>query len=138
MAPKEEVKAVQEEKPEEKQIEKAVDEEDDVNYDNSSDIAEMISKKAAAAKITGADAKADDKKVGLNKTKVSLYLDKGKSVKLSLNGAESKGAKWSTSNKSVAKVSKNGKVTGLRLRGGKILKCLEWKDGVITRFETEI
>ena len=32
---------------------------------------------------------------------------------------------------------KNGKVTGLRLRGGKILKCLEWKDGVITRFETE-
>ena len=37
VAPKEEVKAVQEEKPEEKQIEKAVDEEDDVNYDNSSD-----------------------------------------------------------------------------------------------------
>ncbi len=131
VAPKEEVKAEQEEKQEEKEIEKVADKEDDVSYDNSSDIAEMISKKAAAAKITGADAKADDKKVGLNKTKVSLYLDKGKSVKLSINGAESKGAKWSTSNKSVAKVSKSGKVTGLKAgkatitcnAGGKKYKC---------------
>ena len=32
---------------------------------------------------------------------------------------------------------KNGKVTGLRVRGGKTIKCLEWKDGKIVRAELE-
>lgn len=30
---------------------------------------------------------------------------------------------------------RNGKVTGLRMRGGKIIRCLEWKDGKIVRAE---
>ncbi|MBO4928238.1 MAG: hypothetical protein J5379_08335 [Clostridiales bacterium] len=32
---------------------------------------------------------------------------------------------------------KYGKVEGLRLRGGRILRCLEWKDGEILRAEIE-
>jgi len=32
---------------------------------------------------------------------------------------------------------KNGSVSGLRLRGGKVIKCLEWKDGKITKAEIE-
>ena len=30
---------------------------------------------------------------------------------------------------------KNGRVTGLRLRGGKIIKELEWKDSKVTKLE---
>ena len=30
---------------------------------------------------------------------------------------------------------KNGKVTGLRLRGGQIIKSLEWRDGTVTKIE---
>ena len=30
---------------------------------------------------------------------------------------------------------KNGRVTGLRLRGGKVIKELEWKDGRVTNIE---
>ena len=32
---------------------------------------------------------------------------------------------------------KNGSVSGLRLRGGKVVKSLEWRDGVITKAEIE-
>ena len=32
---------------------------------------------------------------------------------------------------------KNGRVTGLRLRGGRIIKCLEWEDGAVTKVEYE-
>lgn len=32
---------------------------------------------------------------------------------------------------------KNGKVSGLRVRGGKTIKCLEWKNGKIVRAELE-
>lgn len=33
------------------------------------------------------------------------------------------------------KAWKDGRVTGLRVRGGKILKCLEWKDGKVVKAE---
>lgn len=32
---------------------------------------------------------------------------------------------------------KKGRVTGLRLRGGRIIKCLEWEDGAVTKVEYE-
>ncbi|MCQ2525246.1 MAG: glycoside hydrolase family 95 protein [Lachnospiraceae bacterium] len=35
------------------------------------------------------------------------------------------------------KAWKNGSVSGLRIRGGKLLKCLEWKDGVVTKVEID-
>lgn len=50
-------------------------------------------------------------KIKLNKT--SLKLKKGKSTTLKLTGTKSK-VTWSTSNKKIAKVSKNGKVTAVK------------------------
>ena len=35
----------------------------------------------------------------------------------------------------IPKEWKNGRVTGLRLRGGKVIKELEWKDGRVTNIE---
>ncbi len=32
---------------------------------------------------------------------------------------------------------KNGKVSGLCLRGGKVVKLLEWKNGQVVKFEVE-
>ena len=32
---------------------------------------------------------------------------------------------------------RKGRVTGLRLRGGRIIKCLEWEDGAVTKVEYE-
>lgn len=50
--------------------------------------------------------------VGLNKTKVNLYV--GNTYKLKLNGVTTGTVKWSTSSKTIAKVSTSGKVTALK------------------------
>lgn len=68
------------------------------------------------------------KNVSLNKTKVTL--EKGKSVNLKLNG--SKVTKWSSDNKKIATVNKNGKVVAkgvgtttikAKAKNGKTYKC---------------
>lgn len=68
------------------------------------------------------------KNVSLNKTKVTL--EKGKSVTLKLNG--SKVTKWSSDNKKIATVNKNGKVVAKEIgtttikakaKNGKTYKC---------------
>ena len=68
------------------------------------------------------------KNVSLNKTKVTL--EKGKSVTLKLNG--SKVVKWSSDNKKIATVNKNGKVVAkgvgtttikAKAKNGKTYKC---------------
>ncbi|MBQ6844424.1 MAG: Ig-like domain-containing protein [Agathobacter sp.] len=48
----------------------------------------------------------------INKTKVSIY--NGYTYQLKLSNAKASEIKWSTSNKKIAKVDKNGKVTGVK------------------------
>ena len=48
----------------------------------------------------------------MNKTKVSIY--NGYTYQLKLSNAKASQIKWSTSNKKIAKVDKNGKVTGVK------------------------
>ena len=68
------------------------------------------------------------KNVSLNKTKINL--EKGKSVTLKLNG--SKVVKWSSDNKNIATINKNGKVVAkgvgtttikAKAKNGKTYKC---------------
>ncbi len=56
--------------------------------------------------------KSKKKKVALNKT--SYQLTVGKTVKLKLKNSKAKNVKWSSNNKKVAKVSKNGLVKALK------------------------
>lgn len=51
-------------------------------------------------------------KTKLSKSKASMYV--GNTLQLKLKGANCKKVKWSTSNKSIAKVSKSGKITALK------------------------
>ncbi len=77
-----------------------------------------------------ASAEAAVKAPALNKTKISIYVNKTYTLKVKNN---KKKVKWSSTDKNIAKVSKMGKVTALaegecyikaKVKGGKIYKCL--------------
>lgn len=80
-------------------------------------------------KDTGSCPSSSDKNaVSLNKKNVNLFV--GNSVKLKLNGA-TESVKWKSTDKSIAKVNKNGKVTAVSagvakikaISAGKTYKC---------------
>lgn len=74
-------------------------------------------------------------KIKINKTKVTLTITKKKTkstVQLKVKNVSAKNVKWTTSNKKVATVSKNGKVVAkkkgnavitVKVKGSKTLRC---------------